>query len=183
MKSGRPRKIQQNLINQTSLSSHKPTFEISYFRSVLAEVGESDPSKWSLKKEWVDFHKKYFKVSCAKLTHARACYGFFRRHKPELTNFPRDSPIRHEDLLDSSSNDPIADSSFSSPSSSSSDVVPPLQKSIVFPKLEKIENSIVIINSRTDNFEIDKISNVLTIKTQTKISILLQKYYKDSRSM
>ena len=109
MKSGRPRTIQQNLINQTSLSSHKPTFEISRFRSVLAEVGESDPSKWSLKKEWVDFYKKYYKVSCAKLTHARACYDVSRTHKPELNNFPRDSPIRHEEPLDSSSNDPIAD--------------------------------------------------------------------------
>ena len=150
MKSGRPRKTQQNLINKTSLSSHKPTFEISRFRSVLTEVGESDPSKWSLMKEWVDFYQKYFKVSCAKFTHARACYDFFRRHKPESTNFPWDSPIRHEELLDSSLNDSIEDSPFSSSFSSSSDVVTPFQKSIEFPKLEKIGNSIVIINSRTD---------------------------------
>ena len=57
------------------------------------------------------------------------------------------------------------DSSFSSSSSSSSpsssDVVTPFQKSIEFPKLGKNENSIVIINSRTDHFEVDKISNVL----------------------
>ena len=76
---------------------------------------------------------------CETYTYARACYYFFRRYQPELTNFPWDSPIRHEKLLDSSSIDPIADSSFSSPSSSSH-VVTPFQKNIAFPKLEKIEN-------------------------------------------
>ena len=99
----------------------------------------------SVKKEWVVFHKKYFNVASATITHAKACYDFFRRQKNELAN--------------------------SSPYTSDEGVVEsPLQenKNIVFPKLEKIENSIVIINSRTDNFEIEKISNVLKSVTEEK---------------
>ena len=146
MKCGRRKKTYLNLINQTVVS--KPRFDFSRFQSVLGEVclqDEPEPTKWSVKKEWVAFYKKYFNVASATITHAKACYDFFRRHKTELAN-------------------------SSAYTSDEGVVEPPLQenKNIVFPKLEKIENSIIIINSRTDNFEIEKISNVLKSVTEEK---------------
>ena len=69
MKSGRRKKTYLNLINQTVVS--KPRFDFSRFQSVLGEVSldEPDPTKWAVKKEWVAFHKIYFNVASATITH------------------------------------------------------------------------------------------------------------------
>ena len=54
-------------------------FDGARFESVLLELS-GDPSKWSLRKEWILFHKTYVITSSSKLKHARSYYDFHRRH-------------------------------------------------------------------------------------------------------
>ena len=75
LKSGRRKKI-LNL----KCSNIVPTeFDSARFASVLLKLG-GDPSKWSLRKEWILFHQTYFSTSSSRLKQARSCYDFYRRH-------------------------------------------------------------------------------------------------------
>ena len=75
LKSGRRKKI-LNL----KCSNIVPTeFDSARFASVLLKLG-GDPSKWSLRKEWILFHQTYFSTSSSRSKQARSCYDFYRRH-------------------------------------------------------------------------------------------------------
>ena len=72
---GRPKKN----LNLSSASIEPGEFELPRFSSVLNQIG-GDASKWSLKKEWIVFHKTYYNTSKARPKQARACYYFYRLH-------------------------------------------------------------------------------------------------------
>ena len=73
LKRGRPKKN----LNLSSASIEPGEFELPRFSSVLNQIG-GDASKWSLKKEWIVFHKTYYNTSKARPKQARACYDFYR---------------------------------------------------------------------------------------------------------
>ena len=72
LKSGRPNKK----INSSAASIE---FELHPFANTLQRIG-GNACKWSLNKEWLVFYKIYFNTSYAKCKHARASYGFFKKH-------------------------------------------------------------------------------------------------------
>ena len=65
LKRGRPKKN----LNLSSASIEPGEFELPRFSSVLNQIS-GDASKWSLKKEWIVFHKTYYNTSKARLEHA-----------------------------------------------------------------------------------------------------------------
>ena len=78
LKRGRPPKN----LNVSASSIVSTDFDIPRFAFVLKQLG-GNVSKWSLKNEWILFHKTYFNTSSTKLKHARSCYDFYRRHTNE----------------------------------------------------------------------------------------------------
>ena len=83
---GRPSK-------RSHLAKAKISFKVELFCTVLAHVG-GDPTKWSLKNEWVKFVKIYFDTSRVRDKHARSAYDFFKKYKCSIlhTISLRDNP-------------------------------------------------------------------------------------------
>ena len=64
-------------------------FNIDRFRSILTQIG-GNPSAWSLKVQWRDFYKLYFKTTRIRNENVKIAYSFFRAHQDNLLHTNHD---------------------------------------------------------------------------------------------
>ena len=154
LKQGRPKKNLKILLD----------LQVQPFSNVLNEIG-GDPSKWSLRNEWIAFSKLYFNTSYPRSKHAKASRDFFAKNKDELlcssSSVKNITPSCTPTLSEGTIGTQVDQNSVSADNSKSGIPIPRTvdvstltvdrfksdSKSVNFPKLERIENCIFIVNN------------------------------------
>ena len=125
-------------VNSSTKQSGIFLFEIQKFCDTLHLFpASSNIKKWLLKKDWVEFSKKYFSSARPMMRHVKGAYDFFRRNEKEIMSLMKRSPTSNGAVgtRDNLQNDRRTEEESKS------------NYSISFPNLTKIKNSVLVVNS------------------------------------